>query len=85
MVPADQGLFRRCAGRRCGYVFGLWRGELSPPALMLSADPLPHHASAFDCAEKAARPEPELGLQIFTRTNSVRVMVWTTPARHLAQ
>jgi hypothetical protein len=41
MAPADQGLFRRCAGRGCGHVFGLWRGELSPPALMLSADPLP--------------------------------------------
>ena len=41
MAPADQRLFQRCAGRGCGHVFGLWRGELSPPALMLSADPLP--------------------------------------------
>ena len=41
MSPADQGLFRRCAGRGCGHVFGLSRGELDPPALMLSADPLP--------------------------------------------
>jgi hypothetical protein len=41
MSPADQGLFRRCAGRGCGHVFGLSRGELDPLALMLSADPLP--------------------------------------------
>jgi transposase-like protein len=31
------------------------------------------------------RPEPELGLPILVRPNSVRVMVWTSPARHLAQ
>jgi hypothetical protein len=42
MSPADQGLFRRCADRGCGHVFGLSRGELDPLALMLSADPLPH-------------------------------------------
>jgi hypothetical protein len=27
MAPADQGLFWRCAGRGCGHVFGLSRGE----------------------------------------------------------
>ncbi len=36
-----RGNFRRCAGRGCGHVFGLLRGEWSPPALMLFADPLP--------------------------------------------
>jgi Transposase, Mutator family len=41
MAPADQGLFRRCAGRGSGHVFGLSRGRLDRLALMLSADPLP--------------------------------------------
>jgi hypothetical protein len=41
MSPADQKLFRRCADRGCGHVFGLSRGQLDPLALMLSADPLP--------------------------------------------
>jgi hypothetical protein len=36
-----KGYFWRCAGRGCGHVFGLSRGELDPLALMLSADPLP--------------------------------------------
>jgi hypothetical protein len=39
--PLIKGYFRRCADRGCGHVFGLSRGELDPPALMLSADPLP--------------------------------------------
>ena len=39
--PLIKGFFRRCVGRGCGHVFGLSRGELDPPALMLSADPLP--------------------------------------------
>jgi hypothetical protein len=39
--PLIKGFFRRCAGRGCGHVFGLVRGELDPLALMLSADPLP--------------------------------------------
>jgi hypothetical protein len=34
-------MFRRCGGRGCGHVFGLLRGVEDPPALMLSADPLP--------------------------------------------
>jgi hypothetical protein len=36
-----KGYFWRCAGRGCGHVFGLSRGQLDPLALMLSADPLP--------------------------------------------
>ena len=36
-----KGYFWRCAGRGCGHVFGLLRGQLDPLALMLSADPLP--------------------------------------------
>jgi hypothetical protein len=36
-----KGYFRGCAGRGCGHVSGLLRGQLDPPALMLSADPLP--------------------------------------------
>jgi hypothetical protein len=36
-----KGYFWRCADRGCGHVFGLVRGEFDPPALMLSADPLP--------------------------------------------
>jgi hypothetical protein len=39
--PLIKGFFRRCAGRGCGHVFGLVRGEFDPLALMLSADPLP--------------------------------------------
>ena len=52
--PPIKGYFRRCAGRGCGHVFGLLRGESSPPALMLSADPLPRSDQrAF--LEEAAR------------------------------
>ena len=36
-----KGYFWLCAGRGCGHVFGLSRGQLDPLALMLSADPLP--------------------------------------------
>jgi hypothetical protein len=36
-----KGYFWRCAGRGCGHIFGLSRGQLDPLALMLSADPLP--------------------------------------------
>src|SRR5258707_8828630 len=51
---ADQELFRRCADRGCGHVFGLSRGELDPLALMLSADPLPRSRQRTWCADNAA-------------------------------
>src|SRR5271155_6089192 len=51
----SRAIFRFCKGRGCGHVFGLFlRGQWSPLALMLSADPLPRSRQRAWCADNAA-------------------------------
>src|SRR6266851_6945152 len=83
LSPADQGLFRRCADRGCGHVFGLSRGELDPLALMLSADPLPRSRQRARCADNAAgfriNPLPAHQLLVTLDSFAARLLVSLGP------